>query len=638
MKRRDFLVRASLGSLVFPAPLYSLLQACTANQKPANEYILMMQALLKDWCDGMIRVQINDPANTEIDGALGCPACNKIHGRCMDAVYPFLYMADVTGEKKYLETGIKVMEWAENVSNPDGSWTVIPDPTSWRGITVFGAIALAEAIYHHGHLLENERRKKWLDRLAGAGEFIYENFSLTYSNINYGFTAVYALNLLGRVLENTIYVERSRELAKEVRKYFTEPNKLVFGEGKPIDKKSPGGLNFVDLGYNVEESLNGLVMYALHEKDEELLVLLTTSMESHLKFMLPDGAWDNSWGTRQAKWSYWGSRTTDGCQLGFGMMANRNPAFGTAAIKNTELLKRCTSNGLLHGGPHYVSHGVKPCVHHTFAHAKSLAGILDAGNKLPDINASTPLPRSVSDGITEFPEIATWLFGRGPWRGTVTAYDAVYREHVQQATGGSLAVLYHDELGTLSASSMAEYLLVEKNNQQPNPGEDFALTPRVETFSNQKWYTNLYDLSANVRVEDKDQTIRFEVHASLKDEDRNPVAETASAFKMIYTCDKDKIEIRAGNTEGKEITFPTAMVFPIISPRGEKVTQVSPRHIEVEKPEGKVVIESNVNLNIKETEKSRVFNMVPGAEAIPIIAWFPQGKSGDVVLSIHVKD
>ena len=119
MKRRNFLITACSGSLVFSAPFYSLLLACTSNQKPANEHILMMQALLKDWCDGMIKVQINDPANTEIDGALGCPACNKIHGRCMDAVYPFLYMADATGEKKYLEAGIKVMEWAENVSNPD---------------------------------------------------------------------------------------------------------------------------------------------------------------------------------------------------------------------------------------------------------------------------------------------------------------------------------------------------------------------------------------------------------------------------------------------------------------------------------------------------------------------------------------
>ena len=443
----------------------------------ASDSTRLIKALLKDWCDGMIRVQINDPANPEMDGALGCPACNIIHGRCMDAVYPFFYMADDTGDKQYLEAGVKVMEWADNVSCPDGSWTVIPDPGSWKGITVFGAIALAEALHHHGHLLDEDRKEHWYNRLSRAGDYLYENFNMTFTNINYGFTAVYALNLLGRVLENRAYIDRSRELAKQVKVFFTDPNTLLFGEGKPSDNKSPRGLNFVDLGYNVEESLNGVVMYALHERDEEMLALLTRSLESHLEFMLPDGAWDNSWGTRQAKWSYWGSRTTDGCQVAFGMMADRNPAFGTAAIKNTQLLKRCTSDGLLHGGPHYVSHGVKPCVHHTFAHAKALATILDAGLMFPEINTLNPLPRSVSDGVREFPEIATCLFAKNPWRGTVTAYDAVYRKHVQQASGGSLAVLYHDKVGTLFAASMAKYMLVEANNQQPNPGEDFALTP-----------------------------------------------------------------------------------------------------------------------------------------------------------------
>ena len=61
----------------------------------------------------------------------------------MDAVYPFLHMAKVTGEGKYLEAGISVFEWSKNVSHDDGSWTVISDPKSWKGITVFGAIALA---------------------------------------------------------------------------------------------------------------------------------------------------------------------------------------------------------------------------------------------------------------------------------------------------------------------------------------------------------------------------------------------------------------------------------------------------------------------------------------------------------------
>jgi len=351
----------------------------------------MMEDLLKQWCDGMLRVQINDPEHLELHGALSCPSCDFIHGRCMDAVYPFLYMADTTGNKKYTEAAVLVMNWAENnVSQPDGSWTVIPDPKSWRGISVFGAIALAEALHYHGHILDKEILAKWTERLSKVAKFIFDNFSMTYSNVNYGSTSIYALNLLGRFFDNQEYIARSRELAKEVKNYLTEPNKLLFGEGKPVNGKSARGLLPVDLGYNVEESLNGLVMYALQEKDEELIQLLTASLKGHLEFMLPDGAWDNSWGTREYKWSYWGSRTTDGCQQAYGMMADRYPEFGTAAYRNTELLQRCTGKeyGLLYGGPHFESHGVKPCVHHTFAHAKPLAALLDLEDELPEISDS----------------------------------------------------------------------------------------------------------------------------------------------------------------------------------------------------------------------------------------------------------
>ncbi len=108
-------------------------------------------------------------------------------------------------------------------------------------------------------------------------------------------------------------------------------------------KKVIKGLLPIDIGYNVEESLNGVVQYAVHKKDEKLIQLLTESLNGHLEFMLPDGAWDNSFGTRQNKWTYWGSRTTDGCQPAFTLLADRNPAFGTAAILSTELLKRLYS-------------------------------------------------------------------------------------------------------------------------------------------------------------------------------------------------------------------------------------------------------------------------------------------------------
>ena len=113
----------------------------------------------------------------------------------------------------------------------------------------------------------------------------------------------------------------------------------------------------IDLGYNVEESLPALVLYAKLINDEELLSAVTRSLHTHLEFMLPDGGWDNSWGTRNFKWTYWGSRTSDGCQPAYALMGDKDPVFYKAALANTKLLQRCTHDGLLYGGPHLAAHG-----------------------------------------------------------------------------------------------------------------------------------------------------------------------------------------------------------------------------------------------------------------------------------------
>lgn len=638
MERRKFLNTAAVGGLGFSLAFNSCFNLKSKGSIPP-EFKKMMADLLIQWCDGMIAVQIIDPAHPERHGALACPSCDFIHGRCMDAVYPFLYMADSTGDKKYMDAAILVMDWAENnVSQADGSWTVIHDPKSWKGISVFGAIALAEALHYHGHVLDESLRAKWTERLEKVAMFIFDNFSMSYSNVNYGCTAVYALNLLGRFFDNQDYLARSRELAKEVKNYLTEPNTLLFGEGKPTDGKSPRGLLPVDLGYNVEESLNGLVMYALQEKEEEMIRLLTKSLEGHLAFMLPDGAWDNSWGTRQYKWSYWGSRTTDGCQPAFGLMAHINPAFGSAAYRSTQLLQRCTGKeyGLLYGGPHFESHGVKPCVHHTFAHAKPLAALLDLGDELPVINDSASLPRQMANGVMEFPELATWLVARGPWRGTISAYDWVYKKHAQQAGGGALSVLYHNKVGLVLVASMAKYMLVEANNQQPNPEKDFALTPRIETFCKDVWYTNLYDLEAKVNYLETNGTIQFDVETQVQNEDREGLEGNDSCYRLTYLFGTEKIEIRASRAPGNSSLLPASLVIPIVSPSGEQFIQVSSTRIEILKSQGRVVVEANAPIRIKETEKSRVFNMVPGVEAIPLMIDFQVQQTGAVICTIQV--
>ncbi len=469
-----------------------------------------------------------------------------------------------------------------------------------------------------------------MERLGRAGDFIHANFAMHYSNINYGATAIHGLHLLGRVLDRPDYLKRARELAKEFGNYLTDPNKLLWGEGKPLDRLSARGLHPVDLGYNVEESLNSAAQYALEADDAELLELVVKSMRGHLEFMLPDGAWDNGWGTRQAKWTYWGSRTTDGCQPGFGLLADRVPEFGTAAWMNTELLRRCTHGGLLYGGLHLKSRGLKPCVHHTFTHAKALATVLESGATA--IRRTAVLPRSRSYGIRAFPEIATWLVSVGPWRATVTAYDFTYVPGVRQATGGALSMLWHDKAGPVFAASMAKYVMVEEYNQQRHIDSDvMPLTPRLEAGEGGKWFTNLYDLTAEIAP--SGDTI--EVRTRLCDEDGSDPPDGPLRCRIRYDFAKDKVTMTARR---EAAGLPVRLVLPVISESREIDTQVAENTYTIAKSGAEIRIEANAPLRLAKVEhpRRRVFNLVPGFEALPILADLPADPIAELVVSLAI--
>lgn len=627
MQRRQFIQLSTFASLGLSLSGCGFLKSNHEifYNSHSYEFKKLVFELLKDWCDGMLKAQILNPSNPQLHGLFDCPACDHHHPRGMDAVYPLFFMAKATGEKKYSEAGIAALEWGANVTREDGAWTNELDPKSWDGTTVFGAIALAETLKYHGDLLNDEKRKQWYKRLESAADFVYRRFPVIgNANINYGATTIYALYLIGKLIHKPEYVKRSKELANQIKSFFTTPNAFLFGEKQGPDKtiKSPKGLYAIDLGYNLEESLNSLVLYALEEQDEELLALVKKSLETHLEIIIPDGGLDNSFGNRMYKWSYWGSRTSDGMQPAFGFMAKYNPAFGTAAFKNTELLKQCTHNGLLHGGLHYNSHNVKPCVHHTFEHAKPLAFLLDHWESLPEISNTTPLPRAIADGIKYFEELDVILFARADWRGTISAYDAEYnpQNDCRQATGATLSLLYHQKVGLLCTASMAVYKLQEADNQQPAPEEDIALTPRIETFVNNVWYTNLFDLEAMYSLSDENEQITCDAKVQLKNEARTVVSETASNFNLIYKCSNHFLEIIANTQE--EINHITTFVLPIVSPSNESVEQMSTNEIRIIKPNGTIKISSSVPLQIKKTPKGRIFNMVPGVEAIPVLVNF----------------
>src|SRR3984957_16474118 len=143
LTRREMLQLSATAATALTLPAFA------EAAQPSPQENLYAQ-LLQTWCDGLLIHQSTNP-DPALRGALLCPACAIIHGRCGDAVYPLLRQAHATGQSKYLEAALLVHEWSEQqVSRADGSWINDVTLSSWQGITVFHAIPLAEALPHHG--------------------------------------------------------------------------------------------------------------------------------------------------------------------------------------------------------------------------------------------------------------------------------------------------------------------------------------------------------------------------------------------------------------------------------------------------------------------------------------------------------
>lgn len=624
--RRRFLGGLAAGLLV--TPVFRL----SGETQPASAFRAEAESLLRDWCDGLLRFQIIDPGNPKLHGSFKCPSCARIHGRCGDAFLPLLAAAALTGQMRYRDAAMNVLGWMKNVDSEDGAWTNEADPASWKGTTIFSAIALAEALEWHGDLIPAETRAEMLPRLKRAGEFVLANFTADFGNINYACAGAYGLTLLGDLLDEPTFTKRGRELAHEVLAMFTPKDHLLFGEGRPNERRSAKGCYPVDLGYNVAESLPALIHYATLKNDGEVMAAAVLSLKKQLEFMLPDGAWDNSWGTRNYKWSYWGSRTADGCLSAFNLLAENDPVFATAAWKNLNLLRACTHGGLLHGGPHFTEHGVPPCVHHTFVQAKAIAGALQHAFPKQALESLPPLPRVVAEGIRHFPELDVCLSAFGPWRATISGYDWHYRPNLYQATGGTLGILWHERLGPMLTGGLAKYLPIERHNMQPVPDdEDVANGCRVEiTGDNGAWFTNLYDGGARIRHESSGRGQRFLVDVSLLSSTAENPDSGPCRFRIEYLFEMDSFTMVA--TPLDPVSFEWSLVLPLVSRQSEGLVERGAGHWEVAKPEGLLRVSSNSPIARQSTCRERAFNLIPGFQTIP----FRVSSTGNEPIEIRI--
>ena len=342
-------------------------------------------ALLREWMGELLSLMVHDPAHRTLDGAILCPACSVVHGRCADAIYPFLCLYAIDRKPEYLEAARKLFAWSEYMLCDDGSM-YNDSQSQWQGTTVFSALGLYHALRYHGNLLEGQERLLWEERLKTLAGWLKGGIRAEgKTNVNYIAANAAAMELIGAYFQNGEMRALARELALTALSRVGKGG-LLFGEGSPLERATPRGMSAVDAGYNAEETLPCLYEYAESCGDAEIMERVLKLARAHLALMLPDGAWDNSFGSRNFKWTYWGSRTADGCQAMFNALGRSKPAFAEAALRNLLLYRRCTK-GLLYGGVDYLHHGEQPCAHHAFC-----AGGLQERLRPPEPKPAARLP------------------------------------------------------------------------------------------------------------------------------------------------------------------------------------------------------------------------------------------------------
>lgn len=493
--------------------------------------------LLETWCKKLIDLQIKEFEEHYFKGGILCPSCKMIHGRVADAIYPMIFLYDRTGEKRYLDTAEILFDWSENMMADDGSY-YNDAQNDWNGITVFFVSMLSRTLLHHKGCLPDGLKKRFEARLKRNADWICSAIDNSFdANINYQAAAAEAIALYGSYVKNEPeYLRYAGERAGFCMKYFSGDGFLT-GESHPRDYRSPRGVRGVDIGYNLEESLPALFECAEILGDRDMKERLLSSLEVHCRFLLPDGGMDNSFGSRNYKWTYWGSRTSDGYLAMMEQAGREKEEFLSYKYAAFRIFSQCTEDGLLYGGPDYRKHGELPCIHHTFCKAKAVAALLDGG--VTETHRRCALPKETR--IYRYPNLLTDQYFCGGFYGTATVNDVLYQRggHV---SGGAMGMLWHEKTGPLFAASVTRYSLYEVTNSQLSlkKADLGKMTLRFEINSDKNLYASDQDFTADLKSIQEPDKITAEVTGTLRTLDLEP----GGSYRFFYEISKNRFAAR----------------------------------------------------------------------------------------------
>ncbi len=506
--------------------------------------------LLKTWCDNFMEYQISHK-DKFLDGSAICPACGVVHGRTADSVFPLMLLYKETGEEKYLNSAKQFIDWAEeNVIVKNVGLYRNDLDCYWLGISTFFGISLGKTLLYFSDLLESETLEYWKSIYKRITEALSVYFQTVTPNINYIAGNSLCMAIAYKILGEEMFKTEGARCEAVCRNLFDEDG-IFMGEGHPWDYVSPKGCRHIDIGYNLEETLPSLIEYAIFVDDEDLIKFYADRTLDHLNFLLPDGAIDNSFGTRNAKWTYWGSRTSDGLVGTLTHLTHINPIFAKAVKTNFELYKRCSQNGLLNQGLMSFSAGEPTCLHHTFAHIKSLADMYIHINEKDFENLqSVKLPREENYGVKLYQSGNVALVSFGGFKATISATDVVSNIGAcrNECYGGSLTLLWNEKFGAICASTTHNFVLQEPRNMQYSrfTQREECMTPRVvwNEFGSDTCKTATLAVSENEGA--------YTVIAE---------GEENFSYKIAYTFSKDEISITVLCEKDAEYSLPIIADF-----------------------------------------------------------------------------
>ncbi len=506
---------------------------------------------LKPLVDQLVSTQITDPNDPDY-GALISPSTNPQpnprHSRAAEAVYPLAVIYKHTRDAKYKTAVILLGNWLVGLQQDDGTWGENwPDHDGWNGTTADQLISLAGTLDLLREDLNTAERQAWETAITKAADFSVDRFPGT-SNINYTPTAAVGLVLAHRAVEkpNAFWLEKAESLIAHFVSYVNEDN-LITGEGRGVD-----------LGYNIAQTIGFIAWYGILQDSPETVDLAASLLKTHLYFMYPNGAIDNSWGTRSFKWTLEsGTKTAPGVHFTFGLLADRDPSLHRGARLALEWLENHSldaENRVVYGPHAYLHENSNPPSNYlTFARAQSIATAVEYG---PNATKTAPIPAEQFNWFKFFPTTQTAVLRTEQVMATLSSYANNLRYPLETAVrGGSATVVWFEGYGPdgfLQLSSQTEYRRIETKHM-PDGIDPLPLTPRIETTSG-PYSTNLFDPDANLQVAKSPSAVEVVSSGAL----RSKGGDIGPSFTWTHAFSKDSYskKVELSSAAGVQVVEP----------------------------------------------------------------------------------